>query len=782
MTQTGKCDTCRQRKVKCDEEKPKCGACKKKDRPCAYSYGRPSAFIVQDPNQLTKHGKSRVPSVVHSFSSSEDDAISSSSASSELRITTERRVGDGQGFFQTLAPTSKSKPRLSKKNANMQQRVLEAYLQHLEKESTIVPYQPSSPETALISRYIDMLGPDISRKQPLAILGTWIQTVPLRIGHNRMLDLAVEFLLNSYAAYRDGMHSKRRLAKATKAKALRELQLVVLNARTEPTYDLLLATKMHYAAEALMGIDTMYHAIHAFGLAELMKGGKASEVDDEHYWNLIDNTYVDDVNEAMLAGRQSVYYNDFYLSATYPLPTNSSISLSPAQRASMAIMHVFIQCPQIVCLIRQAILNPKDTSAIAAAVSHIESLMQVDLPQHVSELMQTAITVVPIPASPEFADLMPDTLEFDTVQNMILCTRYWMLQSLLCGLADTLYRRFPAEAALSLLPSPERLRVIDIDSALHLAKSLRWANSVSQDLPFVQLRMHTPIQMSIGPWQRTIRNLSAQRSNSPSIQPDIDAEISRAERMKTWAIDQCNKIHLQWGVSALEDKPLLETLEAMLGEAIPDWLPVRVRFEAEDGEMVMKLDYENKTGSYSERYDINEPPKQRSPHPILSGQEWQREALHVQELPLRGAAVQGDRGATEQVQQGIQSQNEYLKSYPRPADFIHGTGRNLCSTSGWWPETPRTSTVLFDPTHEASTFPRMSPGSSEETTDADMRIDRNPSLASTWWPQSPDGSTSLSDSAWRSFSTPPVDGRSVTVTFNNKKKNACFSPAWTNEG
>lgn len=144
--------------------------------------------------------------------------------------------------------------------------------------------------------------------------------------------------------------------------------------------------------------------------------------------------------------------------------------------------------------------------------------------------------------------------------------------------------------------------------------------------------------------------------------------------------------------------------------------------------------------------------------------------------------MQGDGGATEQIQQGIPPQNKYLKSYPRPADFIHGTGRNLCSTSGWWPETPGTSTVLFDPTHKASAFPRMSPESSEEATDANTRTDRNPSLASIWWSQSPDGSITLSDSARRSFSTPPADGRSVTVTFDNKKKNACFSPAWTNEG
>lgn len=47
-----------------------------------------------------------------------------------------------------------------------------------------------------------------------------------------------------------------------------------------------------------MGIDTMYYAIHAFGLAELLKSGAVSNVDDEHYWDLIDNTYVDDVRNA----------------------------------------------------------------------------------------------------------------------------------------------------------------------------------------------------------------------------------------------------------------------------------------------------------------------------------------------------------------------------------------------------------------------------------------------------------------------------------------------------
>jgi hypothetical protein len=127
--------------------------------------------------------------------------------------------------------------------------MFEAHLQHLQEESALVSVRPSSPETTLIARYIDMLGSQSPGKQPLSILGTWVQSIPSRIGSSRMLDLAAEFLINSYSTYRDDTHSKRKLARATKAKALRELQLIVLSAQTAPKYEVLLATKMHYAAE-----------------------------------------------------------------------------------------------------------------------------------------------------------------------------------------------------------------------------------------------------------------------------------------------------------------------------------------------------------------------------------------------------------------------------------------------------------------------------------------------------------------------------------------------------
>jgi hypothetical protein len=45
----------------------------------------------------------------------------------------------------------------------------------------------------------------------------------------------------------------------------------------------------------------MYHAIHAFGLAELLRSGSVSGIDDKHFWDLVDNTYIDDVSYILVS-------------------------------------------------------------------------------------------------------------------------------------------------------------------------------------------------------------------------------------------------------------------------------------------------------------------------------------------------------------------------------------------------------------------------------------------------------------------------------------------------
>lgn len=462
-----------------------------------------------------------------------------------------------------------------------------------------------------------------------------------------------------------------------------------------------------------------------------------------------------------MAGRPSCYDNEFYLSSTYPPPFDSpTISLSDQQRASIAIMHVFIQCPRLVVLLRKAIRNPTDTQVLAAAVSQAESMWMIDLPRHVAGLLRTSSGIVDTPADPDLADLMPYTFSFTSIQSAILCTRYWMLMITLCGLLDTLHMNLPNETALSLLPDLDTLRAVEVDAALKLGMSLDWANSVSQDLPLVPLRLHTPLQVSIGPWHRTIRQYNAAQKGRPPLEKhELPFEISRAYRMKEWVTAQCNKIHLRWSVSEVEDEPLLEAIDCMAGNPIPDWLPVRVRFEAEDGEMVMKLDYESKNGVYSEKYDLGDNPPQKRINPYSSEDRWVREA-HVHELPFRsGPESKGSIPSTPSSH--LETLDDVTSGN---VDYLMRTGRNLCTTAGWWPDSPgKSSTILLDSTHKASAFSKL-PRPQPEIRPSPLVYydeDRHPCLASSFWPQTPH--TINNSASGESPTTAWVDAASVTT-------------------
>lgn len=422
----------------------------------------------------------------------------------------------------------------------------------------------------------------------------------------------------------------------------------------------------------------------------------------------------------MLAGRASVYDNEYYVTATYPPALASSlVQLTHCQRASMAIMHVFVQCPRLNCLVRHAVMHPDNTEALAAAVTMTEYMWQIDLPAHVAELVRTAVTMADATSSWDMADILTETLHYDSVQSMILCTRYWMLQNVVCGLTDTLQRYFPAETSLSQLPPPLIVRKFDVDAGIRLAESLPWAESVSQRLPLVPLRLHTPLQISIGPWHRTTRNMTLWRSDTVidiATNEQASFELDRASRMKTWLVDECNRIHDQWDVSTVDEKSLYEALDSMAGEQIPDWLPTRVRFEAEDGEMLMKLDYERPDGDYQRTHNLDGSNSTTySPRGVVDNSLSTSGSQEIQDH-----AENAEIGTSTASTEGTESFRDTRSTPLRPADFIFGSGRNLCSTSGWWPTSessiaactpssllptsPRPSVVLLDSTHKASAF------------------------------------------------------------------------------
>jgi hypothetical protein len=44
-----------------------------------------------------------------------------------------------------------------------------------------------------------------------------------------------------------------------------------------------------------MGLKNLHHVVHIIALVEILRAGPVAEIDVDHYWNFLDNTYHDDV-------------------------------------------------------------------------------------------------------------------------------------------------------------------------------------------------------------------------------------------------------------------------------------------------------------------------------------------------------------------------------------------------------------------------------------------------------------------------------------------------------
>jgi hypothetical protein len=226
--------------------------------------------VVEDPTRFSKHGRPQVaplvypiipldatdpePSNLFHISSISPSSSNSSPKVTEagLQITTKRSTDDGGGVFSTLAVVSKSNPngvRKSSVQAAQRRKRLEIHLERLKKAASLMPHRITAPGMELISRYVSILEARPFEHQPLAILGSWTQTIPSRIGSSAHVDLAVEYLVDCFNFFQQENFTNHSKALGSKARALKGLQLAVSNENTRATYDTILAMRMHYVAE-----------------------------------------------------------------------------------------------------------------------------------------------------------------------------------------------------------------------------------------------------------------------------------------------------------------------------------------------------------------------------------------------------------------------------------------------------------------------------------------------------------------------------------------------------
>ncbi|PVH93061.1 hypothetical protein DM02DRAFT_662326 [Periconia macrospinosa] len=520
----------------CDEKKPRCSPCLKGNRQCTYTGGNPAAFVVEDPTQYSKHGKAQVAPLVYPILA---------------------QGGQSMGRLEEFPAIAAAAPSGTADRA----------------------FQITSEKYAGSGGVYRTLALPPRQKQDLQI----DTSVYSMAGHWKSSLLRSLF-------FREQNFSNRKVALRSKAKALRALQLEVDQCRTRQTYDTAIAMKIHFAAEIMMGITDFFHAIHTIALGQILRQGPLANSDDSHFWSLVDNTYGEDVSEALVASRPSIYDNEFWINMTQPsaIPHDAPI----IQKTSMGIMHVAIRLPRLVCLVRHIMEHPEDTKTVAMAISLAETLWLVDPIDTVNQLLNNSTTRLLVSPSQEIADIISDSIYFDSVLAAVQASRFWASFVSLCGVTETLYLNFPEYYVNSSIPDIADVYKRDEYCASSLARCIPYALAMCPELPILPLRIYTTFQMSVGTWHRLSRRLKIRLETcEPFETEDLISRLHKADRMVDWVMEECNKMHDTWKVQRVSRELLLAAVEDMAGGPVHYWLPRAVSFEAEDGEMVMRLQY-----------------------------------------------------------------------------------------------------------------------------------------------------------------------------------------------
>lgn len=288
--------------------------------------------------------------------------------------------------------------------------------------------------------------------------------------------------------------------------------------------------------------------------------------------------------EALSSGRVSTYDTEMYRCLSSPLTVIRNIdSLKPLYLESRSIMHCFIQLPRFACLVRQSILNPRDTQALSLAIFLAQSLWTSDPYALMDKVLKMSITAVPTPPSSMISNFIPESFWFNDVSTIVLLCRYWTYQIYFSAIMQNLCFHYPAECIAAGLPEFETFLQVDVQAATYVAQSFPHVLSISPSLPLTPLRVLGSLSGSVGTWCRLTRyHLRAQdlKISAPD-QRDLSEseELRKAKTMKKWIIEQCNMVLKAWTLARVEEKLIELLADSMAGGEIMECVTKRYDWE-----------------------------------------------------------------------------------------------------------------------------------------------------------------------------------------------------------
>lgn len=244
-------------------------------------------------------------------------------------------------------------------------------------------------------------------------------------------------------------------------------------------------------------------------------------------------------------------------------------------------MHCFIQFPRLLSLARLARLSSSPTS-LSKALTLASSLWRTSQTPHLTTFLSQTTSPLPVPATHSLSDLVPSLLSFDSIANLMLLLHHWMLTVSLCGVVQTLHRRFPTQTAQSALPPLHMVQKVDAEAATGIAQAVVYALSgkAGAALPMTLFRIVSPFQTSVGAWLRACLPAPVPHTTPLGDQACVNdislAEAyvaadaaSQARRMVDWVVEEGRRVSERWGLPVTE-RAQLERAQEWVGGGV-EW-------------------------------------------------------------------------------------------------------------------------------------------------------------------------------------------------------------------
>ncbi|KAH8892834.1 hypothetical protein GQ53DRAFT_745858 [Thozetella sp. PMI_491] len=545
MTQLGKCDVCRSRKVKCDEKRPVCSPCKKGAKPCRYRVAAGLRFentFVTEPSQ----DKDRLDPSSHSGHPADV-------GTDWLLMRSCRRVGSQGAAVHIFVPSG-----TSRKMGGSSERLPP-------------PRQLSDTNTRLLTKWISLSDAITSDLDTTFVFGNWLEFAAQRLSNSQPLTAAVDSFLSSAAAFANPTDDNTTASHKSYARAARDIRLAITAEDSLPYgNDICMAISLMRYVELVTQANAGAWALHQAGLITLLlRITKHGTLFDDNAQRIFFHCAAWDNEPAIRAGRNSVFDSRAWLAQRSLGVRSTNAAVRGLKTVPIVDIQRFctilaVRLPRLVRLVRAARENPTDASVRAAATDLARRLYVSDLDAWIQENFDRGI-IEEVPSRRSGSPLRR-TYRFHSYLVYTTSVTYFELRVIVCGLVLALAAIKPS------WPDPLRASV-DVDAVV--AEDIRaagWIAMVVEDaeryaaampVPVDQVRLHQPLTSSFGAWDRMEHRCFIDKT------PLGQVEGARARQMKTWLCDVLNGYAKRWRLPLVQEVTLAFKHEIVTGGPLP---------------------------------------------------------------------------------------------------------------------------------------------------------------------------------------------------------------------